>query len=220
MKAITITNSKYQHLCYKSVKSFLLYNDIPVKIYFIGSEIENTCLKNFSCKYIDYHPSDIPKEYKWCKSVLKEKLKVFLEQTGDFLFFENDVFFYKTLDLSIFKPGISGVPEIADTRLDILNAGFLVFKNVKLSYTVSDIQSFIDSADFLPDEFFLSEYCSPLNFVGYDICYLNGTRPFIPDPVCVHCYGESKPFTVSKPLELDKSKAFHIRKILKLFSKI
>jgi hypothetical protein len=214
MKAITITNSKYQYLCSKSVKSFKRFNDIPLEIYFVGSEIENTLLGDFDCHYIDLHPGDIPNEFKWCKSILKEKLKIFLEQSDDFLFFENDVFFYKKLDFGIFKDGVSGVPEITDsrTKMSVLNGGFLFFKNIKLSYTVDDISSFMECSDYLPDEYFLSKFCSPINFLGYDVCYLNGTIPLVRDPVCVHCYGRYKPFVSSK-LDFNKLKSFHARKL-------
>ncbi len=214
MLAITITNSKYQHLCEKSVKSFKQFNDVPVKIYFIGSEIENTCLRDFDCCYINLWPGDIPGDFKWCKSILKEKLKIFLEQKEDFLFFENDVFFYKKVDFSIFKDGVSGVPEIASgKKLPVLNAGFLFFKNTKLLYTKTDIFNFIDSHSSLPDEYFLAEYCKPINYLGYDICYLNGTVPVVLDPVCVHCYGKYKPFTNTNT-DFNRTKIYHVRKIM------
>lgn len=217
MKVITITNNKYQHLCEKSVKSFKMFNDIDVEIYFLGSKFENTLLKNYNCHYIDLHSDDIPSEFKWCKSILKEKLKIFLEQKEDFLFFENDVFFYKKLDFSIFKDGISGVKEIDSNDLDpsVLNAGFLFFKNIKLTYTNEDVENFINSHNYLPDEFFLSEFCSPENYIDYNICYLNGTYPLVFDPVCVHCYGGYKPF-IKSTQDYSKIKNYHVKKITEL----
>ena len=221
MKIITLTNSKYQYMCSKSVKSFLKFNDLPVEVYFYGSEIENTCLKDFKCHYIVPGHSEIPKDCRWFPSILKEKLKIFAEQKEDFFFFESDVFFYKKLDFSIFKDGISGIYEYGYPYKDYthyLNAGFLCFKNVK-PFNIEDIEKYFNPQSDLPEEEFLYRYKDLFNFLDLDICFLNYPnpfkKPFILDPVSVHCIGAYKPF-INCFEDPAKQNHYHYNKIMDL----
>lgn len=218
MKAITLTNSKYQYMCSKSVKSFLRFNDLPVEIYFIGSEIENTYLKEYNCYYINIDNSKMPKGYRWYPEILKEKLKIFLLQKEDFLFFDSDVFFYKKLDFNIFKTGISGVREYAFQNKDYsmyLNAGFLIFKNFKF-YDLKDIENYFNEKSDLPEEEFLYRYKEQFNYLDIDICFLNYPHiPFIYNPSVVHCVGSYKPF-INEKEDPVKRNHYHYNKIYKL----
>lgn len=101
MKIITLTNSKYQYMCSKSIKSFLRFNDLSVDVYFYGSEIENTCLNDIKCHYRASDNSKMPKECRWYPSILKEKLKIFAKQTEDFFFLNRMYSFIASL-ISIF----------------------------------------------------------------------------------------------------------------------
>jgi hypothetical protein len=213
MKVITLTNCKYQLLCLKSVRSFQRFNDLPVEIYFIGSEIENTLLREYDCRYVGTTATDLPDVYKWSRTVLKEKLKLFLRTTGDFLFFENDVFFYKQIDFEIFQDGVSGVREYYDWKSrDILNAGFLFFKNTKADFTEADIDRYIDSHDSFPDEYFISEYYKKINYISNEVCFLNNSSPFVLDPACVHFYGVNKPFV--KDVPYNGIQGIHVQRVL------
>lgn len=223
MKIITLTNSKYQFMCSKSIKSFLRFNDLPVDVYFYGSELENTWLKDIKCHYRASDNSKMPKECRWYPNILKEKLKIFAEQTEDFFFFEPDVFFYKKLDFSIFKDGISG-PRIRDyngaysygeyyTRL--MNAGFLCFKNVK-PFNNEDIEKYFNPKSSYPDEDFLFIYKDLFNFLDLDVCFLNyPNKPFVANPIAVHCIGGYKPFIncFEDPV---KQNHYHYNKIMSL----
>lgn len=217
MKIITLTNSKYQFMCSKSIKSFLRFNDLPVDVYFYGSEIENTYLNDIKCHYRTSDNSGMPKEYRWFPSILKEKLKIFAEQTEDFFFFEPDVFFYKKLDFSIFKDGISGVKEYTYPNKDFshyLNAGFLCFKNVKLYK--DDIEKYFYPYSDLPEEDFLYRYKDLFNFLDLDVCFLNFPyNQFIANPIAVHCVGRYKPFIncFEDPV---KQNHYHYNKIMSL----
>ena len=217
MKIITLTNSKYQYMCSKSIKSFLRFNDLPVDVYFYGSELENTCLKDFKCHYILPDNSKIPKECRWFPSILKEKLKIFAEQKEDFFFFESDVFFYKKLNFSILKDGISGIYEYGYPYKDYthyLNAGFLFFKNVKLYK--EDIEKYFNPYSDLPEEEFLYRSKDLFNFLDLDVCFLNYPyKQFVPNPVAVHCIGGYKPFIncFEDPV---KQNHYHYNKIMSL----
>ena len=217
MKVITLTNSKYQFMCSKSIKSFLRFNDLPVDVYFYGSELENTCLKDFKCHYIVPGHSEIPKGYRWFPSILKEKLKIFAEQTEDFFFFEPDVFFYKKLDFSIFKDGITGIKEYGYPYKDYthyLNAGFLCFKNVKLYK--DDIEKYFNPQSDLPEEEFLYRSKDLFNFLDLDVCFLNYPyKQFVPNPVAVHCIGGYKPF-INWFEDPEKQNHYHYNKIMSL----
>lgn len=217
MKVITLTNSKYQFMCSKSIKSFLRFNDLPVDVYFYGSELENTCLKDFKCHYIVPGHSEIPKDYRWFPSILKEKLKIFAEQTEDFFFFEPDVFFYKKLDFSIFKDGITGIKEYGYPYKDYthyLNAGFLCFKNVKLYK--DDIEKYFNPQSDLPEEEFLYRSKDLFNFLDLDVCFLNYPyKQFVPNPVAVHCIGGYKPF-INWFEDPEKQNHYHYNKIMSL----
>lgn len=217
MKVITLTNSKYQFMCSKSIKSFLRFNDLPVDVYFYGSELENTCLKDFKCHYIVPGHSEIPKGYRWFPSILKEKLKIFAEQTEDFFFFEPDVFFYKKLDFSIFKDGITGIKEYGYPYKDYthyLNAGFLCFKNVKLYK--DDIEKYFNPQSDLPEEEFLYRSKDLFNFLDLDVCFLNYPyKQFVPNPVAVHCIGGYKPF-INCFEDPEKQNHYHYNKIMSL----
>ena len=217
MKIITLTNSKYQFMCSKSIKSFLRFNDLPVDVYFYGSELENTCLKDFKCHYIVPGHSEIPKGYRWFPSILKEKLKIFAEQTEDFFFFEPDVFFYKKLDFSIFKDGITGIKEYGYPYKDYthyLNAGFLCFKNVKLYK--DDIEKYFNPQSDLPEEEFLYRSKDLFNFLDLDVCFLNYPyKQFVPNPVAVHCIGGYKPF-INWFEDPEKQNHYHYNKIMSL----
>lgn len=218
MKAITLTNSKYQYMCSKSIKSFLRFNDLPIEIYFVGSEIENTCLKLYNCHYIKSNNSKIPDDFRWYPDILKEKLKIFILQDEDFLYFDADVFFYKKIDFDLFKDGISGTPEYAYPFKDYssyLNAGFLVFKNVHNLYNINDIDNFFNEDSDLPEEEFLYRYKEVFNFLDLNICYLNYPYKFVSDPIAVHCVGKYKPFinAFDDPIKLNH---FHYNKIYEL----
>ena len=217
MKVITLTNSKYQFMCSKSIKSFLRFNDLPVDVYFYGSELENTCLKDFKCHYIVPGHSEIPKGYRWFPSILKEKLKIFAEQTEDFFFFEPDVFFYKKLDFSIFKDGITGIKEYGYPYKDYthyLNAGFLCFKNVKLYK--DNIEKYFNPQSDLPEEEFLYRSKDLFNFLDLDVCFLNYPyKQFVPNPVAVHCIGGYKPF-INWFEDPEKQNHYHYNKIMSL----
>lgn len=204
-------------MCSKSIKSFLRFNDLPVDVYFYGSELENTCLKDFKCHYIVPGHSEIPKGYRWFPSILKEKLKIFAEQTEDFFFFEPDVFFYKKLDFSIFKDGITGIKEYGYPYKDYthyLNAGFLCFKNVKLYK--DDIEKYFNPQSDLPEEEFLYRSKDLFNFLDLDVCFLNYPyKQFVPNPVAVHCIGGYKPF-INCFEDPEKQNHYHYNKILSL----
>ena len=217
MKIITLTNSKYQYICSKSIKSFLRFNDLPVDVYFYGSEIENTCLNDIKCHYIASDNSRMPKECRWYPSILKEKLKIFAEQTDDFFFFEPDVFFYNKLDFNIFKDGITGVKEYAypyKNYTHYLNAGFLCFKNVKLYK--DDIEKYFNPQSDLPEEEFLYRFKDLFNFLDLDVCFLNYPyKQFVTNPIAVHCIGGYKPFIncFEDPV---KQNHYHYNKIMSL----
>lgn len=217
MKVITLTNSKYQFMCSKSIKSFLRFNDLPVDVYFYGSEIENKWLNDIKCHYIPSDNSKIPKGYRWFPSILKEKLKIFAEQTEDFFFFEPDVFFYKKLDFSIFKDGITGIKEYGYPYKDYthyLNAGFLFFKNVKLYK--DDIEKYFNPQSDLPEEEFLYRSKDLFNFLDLDVCFLNYPyKQFVANPIAVHCIGGYKPFIncFEDPV---KQNHYHYNKIMSL----
>jgi len=217
MKVITLTNSKYQFMCSKSIKSFLRFNDLPVDVYFYGSEIENKWLNDIKCHYIPSDNSKIPKDYRWFPSILKEKLKIFAEQTEDFFFFEPDVFFYKKLDFSIFKDGITGIKEYGYPYKDYthyLNAGFLFFKNVKLYK--DDIEKYFNPQSDLPEEEFLYRSKDLFNFLDLDVCFLNYPyKQFVANPIAVHCIGGYKPFInwFEDPV---KQNHYHYNKIMSL----
>lgn len=217
MKVITLTNSKYQFMCSKSIKSFLRFNDLPVDVYFYGSEIENKWLNDIKCHYIPSDNSKIPKGYRWFPSILKEKLKIFAEQTEDFFFFEPDVFFYKKLDFSIFKDGITGIKEYGYPYKDYthyLNAGFLCFKNVKLYK--DDIEKYFNPQSDLPEEEFLYRSKDLFNFLDLDVCFLNYPyKQFVANPIAVHCIGGYKPFIncFEDPV---KQNHYHYNKIMSL----
>lgn len=217
MKVITLTNSKYQYMCSKSIKSFLRFNDLPVDVYFYGSEIENKWLNDIKCHYIPSDNSKIPKDYRWFPSILKEKLKIFAEQTEDFFFFEPDVFFYKKLDFNIFKDGITGVKEYAypyKNYTHYLNAGFLCFKNVKLYK--DDIEKYFNPQSDLPEEEFLYRSKDLFNFLDLDVCFLNYPyKQFVPNPVAVHCIGGYKPF-INCFEDPEKQNHYHYNKIMSL----
>ena len=217
MKIITLTNSKYQFMCSKSIKSFLRFNDLPVDVYFYGSELENTCLNDIKCHYIASDNSGMPKGYRWYPSILKEKLKIFAEQKEDFFFFEPDVFFYKKLDFSIFKDGISGVKEYGyqyKNYTHYLNAGFLFFKNVKLYK--NDIEKYFNPQSDLPEEEFLYRSKDLFNFLDLDVCFLNYPyKQFVPNPVAVHCIGGYKPF-INCFEDPEKQNHYHYNKIMSL----
>ena len=204
-------------MCSKSIKSFLRFNDLPVDVYFYGSELENTCLKDFKCHYIVPGHSEIPKGYRWFPSILKEKLKIFAEQTEDFFFFEPDVFFYKKLDFSIFKDGITGIKEYGYPYKDYthyLNAGFLCFKNVKLYK--DDIEKYFNPQSDLPEEEFLYRSKDLFNFLDLDVCFLNYPyKQFVPNPVAVHCIGGYKPF-INWFEDPEKQNHYHYNKIMSL----
>lgn len=204
-------------MCSKSIKSFLRFNDLPVDVYFYGSELENTCLKDFKCHYIVPGHSEIPKDYRWFPSILKEKLKIFAEQTEDFFFFEPDVFFYKKLDFSIFKDGITGIKEYGYPYKDYthyLNAGFLCFKNVKLYK--DDIEKYFNPQSDLPEEEFLYRSKDLFNFLDLDVCFLNYPyKQFVPNPVAVHCIGGYKPF-INWFEDPEKQNHYHYNKIMSL----
>lgn len=217
MKIITLTNSKYQYICSKSIKSFLRFNDLPVDVYFYGSEIENICLNDIKCHYRTSDNNGMPKGYRWYPSILKEKLKIFAEQTEDFFFFEPDVFFYKKLDFSIFKDGITGIKEYGYPYKDYthyLNAGFLFFKNVKLYK--DDIEKYFNPQSDLPEEEFLYRSKDLFNFLDLDVCFLNYPyKQFVANPIAVHCIGGYKPFIncFEDPV---KQNHYHYNKIMSL----
>lgn len=204
-------------MCSKSIKSFLRFNDLPVDVYFYGSELENICLNDIKCHYIASDNSRMPKGYRWYPSILKEKLKIFAEQKEDFFFFEPDVFFYKKLDFSIFKDGITGVKEYAypyKNYTHYLNAGFLCFKNVKLYK--DDIEKYFNPQSDLPEEEFLYRSKDLFNFLDLDVCFLNYPyKQFVPNPVAVHCIGGYKPFIncFEDPV---KQNHYHYNKIMSL----
>ena len=204
-------------MCSKSIKSFLRFNDLPVDVYFYGSEIENKWLNDIKCHYIPSDNSKIPKGYRWFPSILKEKLKIFAEQTEDFFFFEPDVFFYKKLDFSIFKDGITGIKEYGYPYKDYthyLNAGFLCFKNVKLYK--DDIEKYFNPQSDLPEEEFLYRSKDLFNFLDLDVCFLNYPyKQFVANPIAVHCIGGYKPFIncFEDPV---KQNHYHYNKIMSL----
>lgn len=173
---------------HKSIQSFLNHNDVPVVVYIIGDNnlhINDDRITVIKLPIIDYNlTSKVQCSYFInIMNILVEKM-LCLTRHDNFIFFENDVFFFDTFEdtWNNLEDGIHGHPctygKLDRVKTCFLNTGLLFVKNYKFAYTLNDIECFFDcKSSYWPDEEFLADvveqndvhYLSPLVNVVHDI---------------------------------------------------
>ena len=162
---ISDLSDKYLPLTIKSINSFLKFHDTKLVVYIVGDKelpIQDNRIEIIRIPYIDYsnHSSNITKTlYRNQINVLIPKLMCLTKQKN-FIFFENDVFFFKNMR-DIWDNMYDGTGFVPVTR-SLMNSGLIIVKNTDIiNYTVNDIiKYYTENIVPHPCDDFLTLWCS------------------------------------------------------------
>lgn len=162
---ISDLNGKYLPLTIKSINSFLKFHNTKLIVYIIGDNelpIADEHIEVIRLPKVDYSEYNLNITHKGYLShidILIQKLLCLTKQKN-FIFFENDVFFFKNMG-DVWEKMNDGV-GLVPVNHKLMNSGLIIAKHTDvLSYTEHDvIKYFTERKVFHPCDEFLTSWCT------------------------------------------------------------
>lgn len=189
---ITDLNEKYREMTIRSIKSFLKFHDTKLFVHIVGDKelgLADERIEIVRLPKTEYAVDNMPQPYQSARDIFIEKL-LCLTRYKNFIFFENDVFFLRSMDTiwDRAKPGVTGANIVVEKvgYSTAVNSGLLLVKNYSFNYTLKDILNYFSNNRIIhPCDQFVT------NYAHRDINYCSSITNIL-----VYEYGSSKDISI------------------------